>query len=193
MEGVESALVESIRPQQAFAMVNTSLALAQSRLLARRLCRRGRVKESGGEGEPRMTEERFVDFGLRSSSPPHAGLLDFLAVELMDHGWSMKKLHRLIVTSATYCMASSTKHAAASNIVLDPDNLQLWRMNSRRIEAEAIRDSILHAAGNLDPARGGAEIDHRHGQKSRRRSIYFRHARQKQMKFLLLFIYIKIF
>jgi hypothetical protein len=131
--------------------------------------------------------QNVFDFGLRSPPPRHAELLDWLAVELVESGWSMKHLHRLIVTSAAYRMQSSTRDANPANIEIDPDNHWLWRMNLRRLEAEAVRDATLAAAGNLDLTEGGPDIDHETGQTSRRRSIYFRHAYEKKMKFLELF------
>jgi len=135
--------------------------------------------------------ESVFDFGTRAGEPRHRALLDWLAVELMENHWSMKHLHRLIVTSDAYRRTSADrdtdKNDAAANRKIDPDNHFLWRMNSRRLEAEAIRDSVLHVAGNLNLKMGGPEIDQKLGQSSRRRSVYFRHAYEKQMKFLELF------
>jgi hypothetical protein len=105
----------------------------------------------------------------------------------MDNHWSMKHIHRLIVTSRTYRMTSASIQAEQGNLENDEDNHYLWRMNSRRLEAESVRDSMLHVAGNLDLTMGGPEIDQNTGQTSRRRSVYFRHAYEKQMKFLELF------
>jgi hypothetical protein len=96
----------------------------------------------------------------------------------------MKPLHRLIVTSATYRMDSTNYEA---NQARDPDNRFLWRRNVRRMEGEVVRDSVLHVAGNLDLTTGGPDIDQTLGQTSRRRSLYFRHAAEKQMEFLALF------
>ena len=131
--------------------------------------------------------DNVFDFGLRSERPRHAELLDWLAVEFMESGWSMKKLHHLIVTSTAYRMRSSGRDAAEANFRIDADNLFLWRMNSRRLEAEAIRDSILHVAGELDTTEGGPEVDYRSGQTTKRRSMYFQTAYEKQMKFLVIF------
>src|SRR5262249_40133517 len=111
-------------------------------------------------------------------------LLDWLAAEFMERGWSMKQMHRLIVTTSAYRMDSSSDPANAAK---DPDNIYLWRMNSRRMEAETIRDSVLHVASQLDPTMGGPDIDQTLGLTSRRRSISLRHAAEKQMEFLLLF------
>ncbi len=131
--------------------------------------------------------ENVFDFGMQSPQPAHVELLDWLAVELMENGWSMKHLHRLIVTSAAYQRTSSAAGASAACSQVDPDNRLLWRMNTRRLEAEAVRDCVLHVAGNLDTKRGGPDIDYQQGLTNRRRSIYFRHAYEKQMKFLELF------
>ena len=124
------------------------------------------------------------DFGANGRPPSHPQLLDWLAAEFMARGWSMKAIHRLIVTSTTYRMASTPDTA---NAKLDPDNRFLWRMNSRRLEAEAVRDNLLFASGQLDPARGGPEIDHKQGLTSRRRSLYLRTAAEKEVEFLQIF------
>jgi mono/diheme cytochrome c family protein len=87
------------------------------------------------------------DFGRMGQLPTHPELLDWLAVELRDRGQSLKQLHRLLVTSATYRQSSAIEAKAA---VVDANNLYYGRMNRRRLEAEAIRDSILWASGTLD-------------------------------------------
>jgi hypothetical protein len=96
----------------------------------------------------------------------------------------MKALHRLIVTSSTYRMASTED---AADLKIDPDNRYLWRMNARRMDAEIVRDNLLWAAGRLDLARGGPDIDHNLGMTVKRRSLYFRHAPEKEMEFLRIF------
>ena len=96
----------------------------------------------------------------------------------------MKHLHRLIVTSSTYRMASTPDEA---NARIDPDNIFLWRMNSRRMEAEAVRDNLLYVSGDLDTTMGGPDIDHTLGLKSKRRSIYLRQAAEKEVEFLRIF------
>jgi hypothetical protein len=126
------------------------------------------------------------DFGLNGKKPSHPPLLDWLAVELMDRGWSMKALHRLIVTSRAYRLESFPS-PNDPNLALDPTNAYLWRMNARRMEAEVVRDNVLHASGNLDLAIGGPEIDQNSGFTSNRRSVYFRHAPEKVMTFLKVF------
>jgi hypothetical protein len=125
-----------------------------------------------------------ADFGRNGRPPSHPQLLDWLAAELMAQGWSMKAIHRLIVTSSTYRMASTPDEI---NAKLDADNVYLWRMNSRRLEAEAVRDNVLHVSGNLDPTMGGPDIDHKLGLTSKRRSLYLRLAVEKEVEFLKIF------
>ncbi|MDX1980158.1 MAG: DUF1553 domain-containing protein [Bryobacteraceae bacterium] len=121
------------------------------------------------------------DFGQYGQAPTHPALLDWLATELMARNWSMKAIHRLIVTSKAYQMASS---GSETNGKIDPDNRYLWRMNARRMESEAVRDSLLHIAGQLDPATGGPEIEESQEQDSRRRSLYLRHVPDLRPEFL---------
>jgi hypothetical protein len=92
------------------------------------------------------------DFGRMGQLPTHPELLDFLAAEFRDGGGSLKALHKLIVTSATYRQASAANPANAKT---DADNRYLWRQNRRKLEAEAVRDSILAVAGKLDLTAGG--------------------------------------
>jgi hypothetical protein len=137
------------------------------------------------------------DFGRGGSPPTHPALLDWLAVELMDSGWSMKHLHRIIVTSAAYRRASSDQsliretveslnrgNAPSDSTVQrfngstnvhrpELENALLLRMNPGRMEAEAVRDSILHLAGALDPKMGGQELENTEMPDSTRRSLYF--------------------
>jgi hypothetical protein len=152
------------------------------------------------------------DFGRSGKLPSHPQLLDWLATEFMnpvfvaaprqsaadqsgsnsgalprrrhEEPWSMKHLHRLIVTSSTYRMASTPDDR---NAKIDPDNAFLWRMDSRRMEAEVVRDNLLYVAGDLDPVMGGPDIDHMLGLKSKRRSIYLRQAAEKEVEFLKIF------
>lgn len=127
------------------------------------------------------------DFGRNGKAPSHPDLLDWLASEFMQNGWSMKKMHRLILTSQAYRMRSSAGTADHPNAALDPDNIYLWRMNSRRMEAETVRDSLLHLAGRLDPAMGGPEIDAIQAQDSQRRSIYLQHTPDVPSVFMKVF------
>lgn len=92
------------------------------------------------------------DFGRMGGEPSHPALLDWLAARFRDGGGSLKDLHRLIVNSATYRQVSTIRDEAAA---LDGDNRLLWRQNRRRLEAEAIRDAVLAAAGTLDLTMGG--------------------------------------
>jgi hypothetical protein len=95
------------------------------------------------------------DFGLRSEPPTHPELLDWLATELTEHGWSLKHLHRLMVLSNTY---QQTSRVAEPQRGLDPDNRLLGRMNRRRLEAEALRDGVLAVAGTLNRRLGGPPV-----------------------------------
>jgi len=124
------------------------------------------------------------DFGRNGKPPSHPQLLDWLAAELMAAEWSLKHLHRLIVASSAYRQSST---ADEKNATVDPDNIFLWRMNSRRLEAELVRDNLLWVAGNLDPTMGGPDIDHKLGLTSKRRSLYLRIAAEKEVEFLRIF------
>jgi hypothetical protein len=90
---------------------------------------------------------------LLGERPTHPQLLDHLASQFMTRGWSLKDLHRQIMNSATYQMSTTHNEAAAAT---DPENRLWWRMNRRRLEAEAIRDSILYVSGTLDLTMGGS-------------------------------------
>jgi hypothetical protein len=92
------------------------------------------------------------DLGFNAGRPSHPELLDWLACELVDSGYSLKHLHRLLVTSATYRQASTFRAEIAER---DAQNRLLWRMTPRRLDAESVRDAMLVAAGELNPALGG--------------------------------------
>jgi hypothetical protein len=138
------------------------------------------------------------DFGRNGRAPSHPALLDWLAAEFMNfppspsallpegegRKWSMKHLHRLIVTSSAYRQASTPDLA---NAQIDRDNKFLWRYPPHRLEAEAVRDGVFYVSGKLDLKRGGPDIDYPLGLTTPRRSLYFRHAAEKQMEFLMLF------
>jgi mono/diheme cytochrome c family protein len=117
--------------------------------------------------------ESVFDFGRSGKKPTHPELLDWLAVELMDHDWSMKHVHRLIVTSNTYQLSSRPGVTDHPNFAIDKDNASWWKFERRRLEAEIIRDSMLHVSGQLDPALGGPEIQSSEELTSNRRSLYF--------------------
>jgi cytochrome c553 len=95
------------------------------------------------------------DFGTRGAAPTHLELLDWLAVEFVEKGWSVKSLHRLIMTSAAYKRASQ---APADVRERDPENLWLARFSRRRLSAEEVRDSVLQAAGTLNLKMGGRPV-----------------------------------
>jgi hypothetical protein len=95
------------------------------------------------------------DFGKQGDRPTHPELLDWLANEFMSGGWRMKHLHRLIMTSQAYQMASSFREPAYA---VDPENHLLWRFNMRRLTAEEIRDSILVLNGTFNPKMYGPSI-----------------------------------
>ncbi|MCX6859322.1 MAG: DUF1553 domain-containing protein [Verrucomicrobia bacterium] len=92
------------------------------------------------------------DFGKNGSKPSHPELLDWLASDLIEHGWSLKHLQRRILSSATWRQSGLPRQQA---LAVDAGSRLLWRFPPRRIEAEGIRDSILAVSGNLDRARGG--------------------------------------
>ncbi|MBB75674.1 MAG: hypothetical protein CMJ75_14305 [Planctomycetaceae bacterium] len=96
------------------------------------------------------------DFGTRSTPPSHPELLDFLATQFVRGGWSIKRLHRQILSSATYLQASDDRPAAAQ---LDPENRLLWKMNRRRLGFEATRDSLIAVSSGLDLRMGGPAIE----------------------------------
>lgn len=95
------------------------------------------------------------DFGRMGSLPTHPELLDWLAVWFRDNGQSLKQLHYLIVTSATYRQSSASRPADDVASTLDVDNHYLWRMNRSRLDAESIRDAMLCVTGKLDLRMGG--------------------------------------
>ena len=95
------------------------------------------------------------DFGLKGDRPTHPKLLDWLASEFVRNGWSLKTLHRLILTSNTYRQSSGYREAPAR---IDPENKLLWRYPRRRLEGEIIRDCALAVAGMLNPKMGGPSV-----------------------------------
>ncbi len=95
------------------------------------------------------------DFGGLGEPPSHPELLDWLAAEFMDGGWSIKRIHRLIVLSSTYRMSS---HGSTKGLAVDPSNRWMWRFPMRRLTAEEIRDAILSVSGTLNLKAGGPSI-----------------------------------
>ncbi|MEO6742119.1 MAG: DUF1549 domain-containing protein [Chthoniobacteraceae bacterium] len=94
------------------------------------------------------------DFGTLGEKPSHPELLDWLARDFIESGWSIKKLHRLIVTSATYTQSASNPIAAQAKLT-DPENRLLWHMPTRRLDAEQIRDAMLTVTGEIVFPEGG--------------------------------------
>jgi len=132
-----------------------------------------------------MTPSPF-DFGRKSAPPVNPELIDWLASEFVEQGWSMKHLHRLIVSSAAYRMGSSEAGGEA-NLARDPDNHRWWKRNSVRIEAQAVRDSILSLTGNIDLTQGGPPVSAADQATSNRRSLYFLHSDKERNPFLTTF------
>ncbi|WP_425617047.1 DUF1553 domain-containing protein [Anatilimnocola sp. NA78] len=126
------------------------------------------------------------DFGRKGTAPTHPELLDWLAVELRERNWSMKHLHRLIVTSQTYRLSSSTAGANEATLAADGDNRYYWHGNPVRMQAQLVRDSLLHLAGELDLTLGGPSIPVAN-ESTRRRSLYFVHSHNEHQKFLSIF------
>jgi hypothetical protein len=95
------------------------------------------------------------DFGLKGDRPTHPELLDWLAREFVQNGWSIKKMHKLIMLSATYRQSSAFNEACGK---VDPDNKLLWRYPRQRLEGEVIRDASLYVSGLLNPEMGGPSV-----------------------------------
>ncbi|HBO50842.1 MAG TPA: hypothetical protein DD471_02575, partial [Planctomycetes bacterium] len=129
--------------------------------------------------------ETVSDFGLRAPRPLHQDLLDYLALEFIESGWDMKRLHRLMLSSKAWQRSSSNLAADRKTLAADPGNQYYWRMNSRRMESQLLRDSLLHLAGTLDLTRGGPPVTP--SPNARRRSLYFFHSRDGRSKFLATF------
>jgi hypothetical protein len=138
------------------------------------------------------------DFGSLGASPSHPQLLDWLAREFVEHGWSIKHMHRLMMTSGVYRQRSAdndAEHSLARRI--DPENRLLWRQRLRRLDAEALRDSFLEAAGLLDRSfygpsipvarRPDGDVTIADGQNDRRRSIYVQLLRGNPLTLLHLY------
>ena len=109
------------------------------------------------------------DFGLRSEAPSHPALLDYLAARFVEDGWSLKKLHKLIMLSSVYQQSSQPGAEAGQ---LDPENRLLSHMNRRRLDFEAMRDSLLFVSGQLDAKIGGPAVEMFEAKTSRRRTVY---------------------
>jgi hypothetical protein len=137
------------------------------------------------------------DFGKRGAPPTHPELLDYLAKRFVQSGWSMKAMHRLIMLSETYQLASAEN---TTNQEIDADNNFLWRFNRQRLDAESLRDSLLAISGEMEPGPGGPHpFPHmgtwmfmQHGPfsavyPSRRRSVYLMTQRIQRHPYLAMF------
>jgi hypothetical protein len=109
------------------------------------------------------------DLGTRAEPPSNPQLLDYLAARMVEDGWSIKKMHRLIMLSSVYQESSANNPRFAQ---IDPDNRLLWRANVRRLEFEALRDSLLAIGGDLDSTMFGRPVDIESEPFSTRRSVY---------------------
>lgn len=136
------------------------------------------------------------NFGATGSRPTHPGLLDWLAVEFMRGGWSAKRLHKLMMTSTVYRQASASRSGAEEHG--DRDNQLLWRMNLRRLDAEALRDSVIAVSGGADYQMGGPPVSLQSTatglqtvaeKDGGRRSVYLTARRSNPATFLQLFDY----
>jgi hypothetical protein len=137
------------------------------------------------------------DFGVRGKAPTHPELLDYLGAEFKQNGWSLKKMHKLIMLSATYQLSSEER---GENAAVDTNNELFWRFNRQRLEAEEIRDAMLAVSGTLDRAMGGEhpfppENDWHFSQhkpfvavyETNKRSVYLMQQRIKKQPFLEVF------
>ncbi len=122
-------------------------------------------------GQPLV--ENPSDFGIRTEAPLHLDLLDYLASELIRNGWRLKPLHRLIMTSAAYQRSSRIPRdeGFAKQHTADPTNRFLWRFNRRRLDLEAMRDTLLFVSGQLDAKMYGRPVSIDDAN-NRRRTVY---------------------
>jgi hypothetical protein len=156
------------------------------------------------------------DFGRKGTPPVNQELLDWLAAELIDSGWSMKHLHRLLVESSVYRLSSSVRTpgiaegelgrqgdgekdakdpalsphppiSSSPNLVSDPENRYWWRRVPIRMESQLVRDTLLSMAGTLDSTIGGPSIPADQQAASTRRSLYFFHSNNERNLFLTTF------
>jgi hypothetical protein len=118
-------------------------------------------------GEPLVANPS--DFGLRTAAPVQLELLDYLAATLMERGWSLKELHRVILLSATYQQASADRPECRA---IDPENRLLWRANRRRLDLEQMRDTLLSLSGRLDAKMLGRPTNMAGDPADRRRTVY---------------------
>ena len=122
------------------------------------------------------------NLGAAGDRPSHPELLDYLAVQLVENGWSIKKIHREILLSSVYAMDS---HASEQALAADPENRLLSRFNRRRVDVETLRDSMLFVSGNLQLEMGGPAAKWEKG--FRKRTVYGEVSRFRPERFLTLF------
>lgn len=126
-----------------------------------------------------------TDFGRRAKAPVQQKLLDWLAVELMENGWKMKRIHKLIVTSKAYRMSGKLSH---EDRIQQATAEEYYLIRSPiRMESQVVRDSLLKLSGQLKEQLGGPPIDPNRQANSNRRSLYFRQSRDHQHKFIGMF------
>ena len=135
-------------------------------------------------GEPLVST--VFDFGNKGAKSEHVQLLDWLASELMEHGWSIKHVHRLILDSEHYRRDSKVP-AVGLGLEKDPDNRLMWRRVPLRMESQVVRDSILSFAGRLDGTIGGVSVAMKDQANSTRRSLYFFHSNNERNLLLTTF------
>jgi hypothetical protein len=194
VKALETARAQSVQPNEQYTRFGTLYPTTSS---GRRLALARWIADDANPLAPRVAVNHMwlrhfgtalvptvFEFGMNGQPPTHPELLDSLARTFVSSGWSMKTLHRQLVTSDAFRL-SSTPAGDAHRI--DPDNKTYWRMNSRRMEAELVRDSTLAVAGNLDRRFSGPDLDPGLGLSLGRRSLYFRTSKEKKMTFLALF------
>ena len=108
------------------------------------------------------------NFGHLGERPTHPELLDYLAARFVEQGWSVKAMHREILLSATYALSAESSE---KNSLADPNNQLLWRASRRKLDAEALRDSLLFVSGKLDLTMGGEPV-RLSDEKNLRRTVY---------------------
>ena len=173
-----------------FAMVSTGRRTALARWIANRnhpLTARVAVNHIWLRHFGQPLVESVSDFGLRAKQPTQHRLLDWLAVEFMENHWSMKHLHRLIVTSRAYQSSSFLVGVDESTKKADPRNQYYWRRKPQRMQSQVIRDSLLQLAGVLDTTIGGPTIAPDKEDTVFRRSLYFTHSRDDRGRFISMF------
>lgn len=127
------------------------------------------------------------DFGRKGQVPPYRAMLDWLACELVEHGWSMKRVHRAMALSATYRMSSDEADPGSREMLIDSENRWLWRRIPIRLESQALRDQLLALAEQLDCTRGGPPVPADQQASSSRRSLYFFHSNNERNLWLTTF------